>query len=131
MRSGTTSPAWARTSSGAPSHPASATCAGSSSDSRPRSPCGASSTPTRSRCTGGATYLCLVGLLLAPRRRAALFLVVPAAAGLLWTHTRAAVLALAVGLIVLATVCRRAWPVGAAAATLVVGFAVISTYPQI
>jgi hypothetical protein len=79
----------------------------------------------------GAAYLCLVGLLLAPRRRAALLLVVPAAAGLLWTHTRAAVLALAVGLIVLAAVCRRVWPLAAAAATLVVGFAVISTYPQI
>jgi hypothetical protein len=66
----------------------------------------------------GAAYLCLVGLLLAPRRRAALLLVVPAAAGLFWTHT-------------LAAVCRRLWPVAAAAATLVVGFAVISTYPHI
>ena len=79
----------------------------------------------------GAAYLCLVGLLLAPRKRAALILAVPAAAGLLWTHTRAAVLALAVGLIVLAAVCRRLWPLAAAAATLVVGLAVISTYPQI
>jgi O-Antigen ligase len=79
----------------------------------------------------GAAYLCLVGLLLAPRRRAALLLVVPAAAGLFWTHTRAAVLALAVGLIVLAAVCRRVWPLAAAAATVVVGFAVISAYPHI
>ena len=79
----------------------------------------------------GAAYLCLVGLLLAPRRRVALLLVVPAAAGLFWTHTRAAVVALAVGLVVLAVVCRRLWPVAAAAATLAVGFAVISTYPHI
>jgi hypothetical protein len=79
----------------------------------------------------GAAYLCLVGLLLAPRRRAALLLVVPAAAGLFWTHTRAAVVALAVGLVVLAAVCRRVWPLAAAAATLVVGFAVISAYPHI
>jgi hypothetical protein len=78
-----------------------------------------------------AAYLCVVGLLLAPRRRAAVLLAMPAAAGLFWTHTRAAIVALAVGLIVLAAVCRRAWPLAAAAATLVVGFAVISTYPQI
>ena len=79
----------------------------------------------------GAAYLCVVGLLLAPRRRAALVLVVPAAAGLFWTHTRAAVLALAVGLIVLAAVCRCVWPLAAAAATLVVGLAVVSAYPHI
>ena len=79
----------------------------------------------------GAAYLCLVGLLLAPRRRIALLLVVPAAAGFFWTHTRAAVVALAVGLIVLAAACRRVWPLAAAAATLVVGFAVIAAYPHI
>jgi hypothetical protein len=79
----------------------------------------------------GAAYLCLIGLLLAPRRRVALFLVVPAAAGLLWTHTRAAVLALAVGFVVLAAVCRRIWPLAAAAAALVVGFAVIAAFPHI
>ena len=49
---------------------------------------------------------------------------------LLDTHA-CAVVALAVGLVVLAAVCRRVWPLAAAAATLVVGFAVISTYPQI
>jgi hypothetical protein len=79
----------------------------------------------------GAAYLCLIGLLLAPRRRAALLLVVPAAAGLLWTHTRAGVLGLAVGLVVLAAVCRRIWPLAAAAAALVVGFAVIAAFPHI
>jgi len=78
-----------------------------------------------------AAYLCLIGLLLAPRRRIALVLVVPAAAGLLWTHTRAAVLALALGLVVLAAVCRRVWPLAAAAATVVVGFAVIAAFPHI
>ena len=79
----------------------------------------------------GAAYLCLVGLLLAPRRRIALVLVVPAALGLFWTHTRAAVLGLALGLLVLAAVCRRAWPLVAAAATLAVGLAVIATFPHI
>ena len=78
-----------------------------------------------------AAYLCVVGLLLAPRRRIALLLVVPAAVGLLWTHTRAAVIALAVGLIVLAAVCRRVWPVAAAAATLAVGLAVVAEFPHI
>jgi O-antigen ligase/polysaccharide polymerase Wzy-like membrane protein len=78
-----------------------------------------------------AAYLCVVGLLLAPRRRVALVLVVPAALGLFWTHTRAAVLALAVGLTVLAAVCRRVWPLVAAAATLAVGLAVIAEFPHI
>jgi hypothetical protein len=79
----------------------------------------------------GAAYLCVIGLLLAPRRRVALLLVVPAALGLFWTHTRAAVLGLALGLVVLAAVCRRAWPLVAAAASIVVGFAVIATFPHI
>ena len=56
----------------------------------------------------GTAYLCVVALLLAPRTRLAIPLVVLAAAGLLWTHTRAALLGLAVGLVVLAAVCRRA-----------------------
>ena len=78
-----------------------------------------------------AAYLCVVGLLLAPRTRIALLLVVPAALGLFWTHTRAAVLALAVGLIVLSAVCRRVWPVVAAATTLAIGLAVVSEFPHI
>src|SRR4029453_19463518 len=45
----------------------------------------------------GTAYLCVVALLLAPPTPLALPLVVLAAAGLLWTHTRAALLGLAVG----------------------------------
>jgi hypothetical protein len=41
-------------------------------------------------------YLCVVALLLAPRTRAAIPFAALAAAGLLWSHTRAALLALAV-----------------------------------
>lgn len=79
----------------------------------------------------GTAYLCVVALLLAPRTRVALPLVALAAAGLLWTHTRAALLGLAVGLVVLAAVCRRAWPLAAAVATLAVGLAVLAVFPEI
>jgi hypothetical protein len=79
----------------------------------------------------GSAYLCVVALILAPRTRAAIPFAALAAAGLLWTHTRAALLALAIGLFVLAAVQRRAWPVVAAAATLVVGFAFVKAYPHI
>jgi hypothetical protein len=79
----------------------------------------------------GTAYLCVVALLLAPRTRLALPLVALAAAGLLWTHTRAALLGLTVGLVVLAAVCCRAWPLAAAVATLAVGLAVLAVFPDI
>ncbi len=79
----------------------------------------------------GSAYLCAVALLLAPRTRLALPLVALAAAGLLWTHTRAAILGLAVGFVVLAAVSRRAWPLAAAAATLAAGFASLALFPDI
>jgi hypothetical protein len=52
-------------------------------------------------------------------------------AGLLFTHTRAAFLALAGGLVVLALVQRRWWPVALAAASLVVSIAFVSVYDRI
>jgi hypothetical protein len=76
-------------------------------------------------------YLCVVALLLAPRRRAAIPFAALAAAGLLWTHTRAALIALALGFLVLAAIQRRAWPVAAAFATLAVGFAFVKAFPHI
>jgi len=79
----------------------------------------------------GSAYLCVVALLLAPRTRLAIPLVLLASSGLLWTHTRAALLGLAVGFVILAVVCRRVWPVAAAAATLAVGFAFLSVFPDI
>jgi hypothetical protein len=79
----------------------------------------------------GSAYLCAVALLLAPRARLAIPLGAVAAAGLLWTHTRAAVLGLAVGFAILAAVCRRTWPLAAALATLALGFAVLSVFPDI
>lgn len=52
-------------------------------------------------------------------------------AGLLWTHTRAAFLALALGLVVLAWL-RRSWtPVALAALTLVVSVAFVGAFPSI
>jgi hypothetical protein len=78
-----------------------------------------------------SAYLCVVALILAPRARAAIPFAALAAAGLLWTHTRAALLALAFGLLVAAVVQRRVWPVAAAVATLVVGFAFVKAFPHI
>jgi hypothetical protein len=79
----------------------------------------------------GSGYLCAVALLLAPRTRLAIPLAVLAAAGLLWTHTRAAVLGLAVGFVVLAAVCRRTRPLAAAFATLAVGAVFLAVFPHI
>jgi hypothetical protein len=52
-------------------------------------------------------------------------------AGLLWTHTRAAFLALAGGLVVLALVQRRWLPVALAAASLVVSIGFVKAFPHI
>jgi hypothetical protein len=79
----------------------------------------------------GSAYLFLVALLLAPRTRLAIPLVALAAAGLLWTHTRAAILALAVGFTILAAVSRRAWPLAVGVATLAVGFAFLAIFTDV
>ena len=52
-------------------------------------------------------------------------------AGLLWTHTRAAYLALAIGLVVLAIAQRRLLPVVLAVASLIVGVGFVKAFPQI
>jgi len=78
-----------------------------------------------------SAYLCAIALLLAPRVRLALPFAVLAAAGLLWTYTRAALIALAVALVVVAVAWRRAWPLVAAVAVAVVGFAFVKAFPQI
>ena len=52
-------------------------------------------------------------------------------AGLLWTHTRAASLALALGLVVLAVAQRRLAPVALAAVSLVAGVAFVQAFPVI
>jgi hypothetical protein len=51
--------------------------------------------------------------------------------GLLWTHTRAALLALSAGLVVLAVLQRRWLPVAAAAASLAAAFVFVKAYPTI
>ena len=79
----------------------------------------------------GSAYLCAVALLLAPRTRLAIPLAALAAAGLLWTHTRAALIGLAVGFVILAVVCRRAWPLASVVATFAVGFAFLAAFPHI
>ncbi len=52
-------------------------------------------------------------------------------AGLLWTHTRAAYLALALGLVVLAIAQRRFLPVALAMASLVIGVGFVKAFPHI
>jgi len=79
----------------------------------------------------GSAYICMLALLVAPRARAAIPLVLLAACGLLWTHTRAAILGLALGFLVIAGVWRRPWPLAACIATLVVGFAFVKAFPHI
>jgi O-antigen ligase/polysaccharide polymerase Wzy-like membrane protein len=51
--------------------------------------------------------------------------------GLLWTHTRAAFIALAAGLVVLAWLCRSWTPAALAAASLVASVAVVAVFPSI
>jgi hypothetical protein len=52
-------------------------------------------------------------------------------AGLLFTHTRAGLAALAVGVVVLAVARRRLWPVPAAVAVLAAGAAFTSVFPSV
>jgi hypothetical protein len=71
-------------------------------------------------------YLLVVALLLLATvrrlRPVAVVLATVCGAGLLWTFSRSAVAALAVGLVVLAVAGRRWWPLPAAAIALAVGF---------
>ena len=83
-----------------------------------------------------SAYMLVVALLLGaalwrkPRLVAALGAVV-AAVGLLFTFSRSSLLALAAGLVVLAFVTRRWWPVAAAVATLAVSAAWVHVFPHI
>jgi hypothetical protein len=79
-------------------------------------------------------YLFVVALLVAAavlRRRIAIVLGIVAFAGLLWTFSRASLLALAVGLVVLGLVRRSRIELGAAVATVVVAFAWAHVFPKI
>jgi len=78
-----------------------------------------------------AAYLFVVALLLAPRARLAAPLAALAAAGLLWTYTRAAIAALAVALLLLAAASRRMWALAAASAVVVAGFGFAQVFPGI
>ena len=78
-----------------------------------------------------SAYLFAIALLLAPRVRAAIPLAVLAAAGLLWTYTRAALIGLVAALVIGAVASRRSWPLAAAAAVVVVGFVFVKAFPHI
>jgi hypothetical protein len=79
----------------------------------------------------GAAYLCAIALLLSPRKRIAIPLAAIAAAGLLFTYTRAALIALAAALVVVAVASRRVWPLAAAVAVAVVGIAFVEAFPHV
>ncbi len=80
-------------------------------------------------------YLLVVALLLlATLRRVrpmAVALAVVCSAGLLWTFSRSSVVALAIGLLVLAAARRRWWPAGAAVAVVAVGFGFAAIFHNI
>lgn len=80
-----------------------------------------------------AYVLVIVLLYLVARRRTRWTAAAAAVAyaGLLWTHTRAAYLALAIGLAVLAATQRRVLPVVLAIGSLVVGVGFVKAFPQI
>jgi hypothetical protein len=82
-----------------------------------------------------SAYAFVVALLVAAafRRRSRLLagLSVVIAVGLLFTFSRSALLALAAGLVVLAFVVRRWWPVVAAATTLAVSVAWVQVFPHV
>jgi hypothetical protein len=80
----------------------------------------------------GSSYRMVVALLVAPcRRRVGIALAVVAFAGLLFTFSRAALVALAAGLLVWAAVRRRPWPAAGAVAVLAVAIAWAHVFPQI
>ena len=80
-----------------------------------------------------AYVLVIVLLYLVARRRPWWVIVAAGVAyvGLLWTHTRAAFLALALGLVVLAIVQRRLLPLGLAVVSLIVGVGFVKAFPTI
>ena len=80
-----------------------------------------------------AYVLVVVLLFLVARRRTGWTVAAAGVAyvGLLWTHTRAAYLALALGLVVLGIAQRRALPVALAVASLVVGVGFVKAFPEI
>ena len=79
-------------------------------------------------------YVLVIVLVYLVARRRTRWTVTAAAiayAGLLWTHTRAAYLALALGLIVLAAAQRRLLPVVLAVASLAVGVGFVKAFPHV
>lgn len=80
------------------------------------------------------SYLLVVALLAAaawPRARRLVLLAPVVAAGLLFTDSRSALAALAIGLLALAYAQRRRWPVAAAVVVLVGGAAFVKAYEHI
>jgi hypothetical protein len=82
----------------------------------------------------GSAYLFVVALLLGTallRRRLAVALSLVVGAGLLWTFSRASLIALAAGLVVLAFARRSFVPLAAAAATIGIAVAWVHVFPSV
>jgi hypothetical protein len=82
-----------------------------------------------------AAYMFVVALLLIATvrrfRPLAVVVAVLCGAGLLWTFSRSSIVALAIGLIVLAAARRRWWPLGAAAVVVAAGFGFAAVFHDI
>ena len=80
-------------------------------------------------------YMLVVALLLLATvrrlRTVAIVLAAICAAGLLWTFSRSSIVALALGLIVLAAARRRRWPLGAAVVVVAAGFGFAAVFHDI
>jgi hypothetical protein len=78
-----------------------------------------------------SAYCFVVALLIAPLRKRAAVVAAVIGAGLLFTFSRSSLLALAAGLVVLAYVARRWWPLAAAALTIAVSIAWVHVFPHV
>jgi hypothetical protein len=80
-------------------------------------------------------YMLVVALLLLAttrrRHRVAVALAIPCAAGLAWTFSRSSIVALAVGLVVLAVAWRRWWPLPAAIVVVAAGLGFAAIFHEI
>lgn len=78
-----------------------------------------------------AAFMLAVAVLLASVSRRAAWALPLLGAGLLWTHSRSAYLALAGGLVVLALVARRWWPAAGAVVLVAAGLAFVQAFSDV
>lgn len=76
------------------------------------------------------SFVLAVAIIVAARLRRARWALPVLFAGLLWTHSRSAYLALGLGFVVLAAVTRRWWPLAAAVIVVGVGVGFVKAFPH-